>query len=76
MSLHFLLHTPMSKNFDPGVLSCGIADKIVCRSLPLELSMSLPANAGRRSFTFEKFFVISVFPLPDLPAFMRTILLV
>ena len=51
-------------------------DKTVCRSLPLKLSMSLPVNAGRRSFTFEKFLMISVFPLPGLPAFMRTILLV
>ena len=46
----------------------NLGDKIVCRSLPLKLSMSLPVNAGRRSFTFEKFLVISVFPLPGLPA--------
>ena len=51
-------------------------DKIVSRFLPLKLSMSLPANAGRKSFTFEKSSVILVFPLPTLPVFMRTILLV
>ncbi len=59
-----------------GAVSWKSRDKIVSRFLPLKLSMSLPANAGRKSFTFEKSSVILVFPLPNLPVFMRTILLV
>ena len=38
------------------------ADKIVSRFLPPKLSMSLPVNAGRRSFTFEKSSVNLVSP--------------
>ncbi len=51
----------------------NLADKIVCRS---EAEYVAASQCGQelsfKLFTFEKFLMISVFPLPGLPAFMRT----